>query len=229
MAAAHVKIGVACPNPGERAAFIEWLKSAGYQAVPMMSLESVTREMSANPFEALIADAALVSAVDLPRIVKMLGSNRPLILVGNPDQKIEEVPRDATWMPRPVTRDAFVLLIALAFAEGRPARRSPRTSVARLLSTVDGMAAKIVDVSSEGVRLEIPGASTSGLPPFFVLKVPAFGVAARVKRVWVSQPGPGHTWCGGIIERPSEKSARMPWPVFVKTAPIGNRRVELVD
>jgi hypothetical protein len=229
MAANHVKIGVACPIPGERAAFIDWLNSAGYQAVPMLSLESVAREMSANPFEALIADAALITAADLPRIVKMVGANRPIILVGNPDQRIEEVPRDATWMPRPVTKDFFTLSIALALAEGRPARRSPRTVVSRLLSTVDGMSAKIVDVSSEGVRLEIPGASTSGLPPFFQLKVPAFGVIAKVKRVWVSQPGPSHTWCGGIIERPAEKNAKMPWPVFVKTAPMGNHRLELVD
>lgn len=229
MTANHVKVGVACPSPGERAAFMEWLNSAGYQAVPMMSLESVAREMSANPFEALITDVALMSAADLPRIVKLLGVNRPLILVGHPEQRLEEVPRDATWMPRPVTRETFLLSIALALAEGRPARRSPRTVVSRLLSTVDGMAAKIVDVSSEGVRLEIPGASTSGLPPFFQLKVPAFGVIAKVKRVWVSQPGPSHSWCGGIIERPAEKSAKMPWPVFVKTAPMGNRRLELVD
>ena len=229
MAANSVKIGVACPIPGERAAFMEWLNTAGYQAVPMMSLESVTREMSANPFEAMIADASLLSASDLPRIVKMLGPNRPLILVGNPNQRLEEVPRDATWLPRPASQATFLLAIGLALAEGRPARRSPRTMVARLLSTVDGMSAKIVDVSSEGVRLEIVGTTTGGLPPFFQLKVPAFGVIAKVKRVWVSQPGPGHTWCGGIIERPAEKPAKMPWPVFVKTAPMGNRRLELVD
>ena len=230
MSANHqVKIGVACPIPGERAAFMEWLKDAGYQAVPMMSLESVSREMGANPFEALIADASLLSASELPRIVKMLGPNRPLVLVGNPSQKIEEVPRDATWMPRPVSQTTFQLSIGLALAEGRPARRSPRTMVSRMLSTVDGMSAKIVDVSSEGVRLEIPGASTSGLPPFFQLKVPAFGVIAKVKRVWVSQPGPNHSWCGGIIERAAEKNAKMPWPTFVKTAPMGNRRLELVD
>jgi hypothetical protein len=229
MAAHTVKVAVACPLSGERAAFTEWLNSAGYQAVPMVSLESVAREMAANPFEALIADAALVSAAELPRVVKMLGTNRPLILVGTADQKVEEVPRDATWMPRPVTRDVFLLSMGLALAEGRPARRSPRTVVSRLLSTVDGMSAKIVDVSSEGVRLEIPGATTSGLPPYFLLKVPAFGVIAKVKRVWVAQPGPSHSWCGGIIERPAERPAKMPWPVFVKTAPLGNRRLELVD
>lgn len=229
MAANTVKIGLACPIPGERAAFQEWLIEAGYQAVPMMSLESVTREMKANPFEALIADVALVSAADLPRIVKLIGFNRPLVLVGHPDQKIEEVPRDATWMPRPVSRGSFLLSIALALAEGRPARRSPRVAVRMLQSSVDGMPAKILDISGEGVRFDVPGAVSGNLPPEFILKVPAFGVAAKVKRVWVAQPGKGHTWCGGIIERGAEKGAKMPWPVFVKTAPYSNQTVELVD
>jgi hypothetical protein len=120
MAANTVKIGLACPIPGERAAFQEWLIEAGYQALPMMSIESVGREMKASPFEALIADVSLVTAADLPRIVRMIGFNRPLILVGNAEQQVEEVPRDAAWMPRPVSRDSFLLTVALALAEGRP-------------------------------------------------------------------------------------------------------------
>ena len=43
--------------------------------------------MATKPIEALIADVSLVSAADLPRIVKMLGLNRPLILVGAPEQR----------------------------------------------------------------------------------------------------------------------------------------------
>lgn len=224
-----VKIGLACPISGERAAFQEWLVDAGYQAVPMMTLESVVKEMKATPFEALIADVSFLTAAELPRLVKTIGYNRPLVLVGNPDQKIEDVPRDATWMPRPVSRDSFLLSIALALAEGRPARRSPRVAVRMLQSTVDGIPAKILDISSEGVRFDVPGAVSGTLPPEFLLKVPAFGVAAKVKRVWVTQPGKGHTWCGGIIERPAEKGAKMPWPVFVKTAPFSNQTLELVD
>ena len=229
MTANAVKIGLACPIPGERAAFQEWLIEAGYQAVPMMTLESVARDMKGNPFEALIADAALISAADLPRVVKMIGFNRPLVLVGNSDQKIEDVPRDATWMPRPVSRDAFLLSIALALAEGRPARRSPRLVVRPLQASIEGIPSRILDISAEGVRFDVPGAAPGTLPPEFLLKVPAFGVAAKVKRVWVAQPGKGHTWCGGIIERPAEKGSKMSWPVFVKTAPYSNQTLELVD
>jgi hypothetical protein len=234
MAANSVKIGVACPLPGERAAFLEWLSGTDYEPVPMLNLETVAKDLSARtidarnsearPIEALIADVSLVSAADLPRVVKMLGPNRPLVLVGAPKDRIEEVPRDATWISRPVTRDNFLLSIALALAEGRPARRSPRQVVPRLLATVDGVASKIVDVSDEGVRLEVTGQSTAALPPYFILKVPSFGVAAKVKRVWVT-PGPSHVWCGGIVERPAEKAGKMPWQAFVKTAPFASQKL----
>jgi hypothetical protein len=224
MAANPVKIGVACPIAGERAAFLEWLTLAGYAPVSMLSIDTVFRDMTTRPIEALIADVSLVAANDLPRIVKMLGPNRPLMLVGNPGDAIEAVPRDAAWIDRPVTRERFQLSVALALAEGRPARRSPRKMVPRLLSTIDGVASKLVDVSSEGVRLEVAGASPATLPPYFILKVPSFGVAAKVKRVWVATPGPDHLWCGGIIERQADKAAATPWNAFVRTAPTGKQR-----
>jgi hypothetical protein len=224
MAANKTKIGVACPLPGERAAFLEWLSGTDYEPVPIPNLESVAKDASARTLEAVIADVSFISAADLPRVVKMLGPNRPLVLVGAAKDRIEEVPRDATWISRPVTRDNFLLSIALALAEGRPARRSPRQMVPRLLATVDGIASKIVDVSDEGVRLEVTGQSTAALPPYFILKVPAFGVAAKVKRVWVT-PGPSHLWCGGIVERSAEKASKMPWKAFVEKAPTATQRL----
>src|SRR5262245_19306881 len=98
MSSAPIKIGVACPLPGERAAFLEWLKLAEYEPVPMVNIDGVARDMSSRPIEALVADVSLVPASALPRIVRTLGQNRPLILVGNPEQRIEDVPRDATWI-----------------------------------------------------------------------------------------------------------------------------------
>ena len=228
MAAQSVKIGVACPIPGERAAFLEWLTLAGYEPVPMLNIDTVGRDLATRPLEALIADVSLVSAADLPRVVKTLGANRPLVLVGEPEAAIEEVPRDATWIDRPVTRDTFLLSVALALAEGRPARRSPRKMVPRLMSSIDGVSSKIVDVSIEGVRLEITGASPSALPPYFTLRVPSFGVAAKVKRVWVAMPGQGSMWCGGIVERQADKNA-VAWNKFVANAPGGGQIQHLPD
>jgi hypothetical protein len=221
-----VKIGVACPIAGERAAFLEWLTAAGYEPVPMLNLEGIHRELASRPIEALIADVALVPKSDLPRLVKVLGPNRALILVGAPGEAIEEVPKDATWMDRPVTRDTFLLSVALGLAEGRPSRRSPRRLVPKLMSSVDGVSANVVDVSVEGVRLEITSASPASLPPYFTLKVPGFGVAAKVKRVWVAMPAQGSVWCGGIIERPSDKTVAN-WKKFISNAPkMGQQIIE---
>ena len=216
--ASKVRIGVACPIPGERAAFIEWLDSAGYEAVPMLDLDSVARELGVRPIEALISDARYVPATELPRIVRLLGSNRPLLLVGAPGTGPEAVPRDATWIDRPATKDTFLLLVALAFAEGRPARRSPRKFVPKLMSTIDGVAAKVMDVSDEGVRLEVCEVQTSALPPYFTLRVPGFGLAIKVKRVWVATPATGAMSCGGIIDKPLPK-IKTAWKTFVENAP----------
>ena len=222
---AAIRIGVACPIPGERAAFIEWLGAAEYEPIPMLSIDTLARDLVTRPIEALIADVQLVPATDLSRLVKILGPNRPLILVGNPDQAIEAVPKDAAWIDRPMTKDFFLLSIALALAEGRPARRSPRRIVPKLMSTIDGVNSKVVDVSSEGVRLEVTGAAPSALPPYFTLRVPAFGVAAKVKRVWVAMPAQGSVWCGGIIERPMAERNAVPWTKFLENAPVGGQAI----
>lgn len=213
------RIGVACPILGERAAFLDWLSTAGYEPVPMLDLDLLARELTARPVEALIADVSLIPAADLSRFIRTLGANRPLIVVGEPGQALEAVPRDVTWIDRPVTRDNFLLSIALALAEGRPARRSPRKPVPKLLSHIDGVSARIMDVSLEGVRLEVTGTAPPALPPFFTLRVPAFGVTAKVKRVWVAVPNQGSLWCGGIIDRGQVVKSEIAWSRFIQTAP----------
>ena len=213
------RIGVASMLTGERAAFLEWLTSAGYEPVPLADLDSVIRVFETGPLEALIADASLVPVSDFPRVVHMLGINRPLVLVGEPGAAPEAVPRDATWVDRPVTRDSFLLSVALALAEGRPARRYPRKFVGPLQSSIDGVLARVLDVSLEGIRLEVPGGQPSSLPPYFTLRVPKFGVVTRVKRVWVASPGAVGLWCGGTLDR-NALTAVTAWKTFVETVPV---------
>jgi len=183
----------------------------------MLDLDLLARDLSARPVEALIADVSLVPVTDLSRLVRLLGPNRPLIVVGEAAKALEAVPRDVTWIDRPATHETFLLSVALALAEGRPARRSPRKIVPKLPSQVDGVSAKVLDVSAEGVRLEVSG--TAALPPFFTLRVPGFGVTAKVKRVWVAMPNQGALWCGGIIDRGQSAKGEGAWSQFLENAP----------
>jgi hypothetical protein len=225
---ARISVGIACPVPGERAAFTEWLDAAGYNPVPMLDLDSLTLDLDTRPIEALIADVALLKPLDLPSLLKTLTPNRPLIVVGNPGTCLPNLRRDASWLDRPVSIDTLKLSVALGLAEGRPARRSRRKAVTHLPATMDGMDSQVVDVSVEGVRLLMRGAQPSALPPFFTLRVPGFGVATVVKRIWVAQPSTGIVSCGGIVERalPNSKAT---WKELVELTPSSSSFVASVQ
>ncbi len=213
----RIRIGVACPVLSERAVFLEWLSAAGYEPVPMLDL-SALGSGDGRPCEVLVADSALVPDRALPFILKCLGQNRPLILVGDPGLAPDCVLRDLSWIDRPVTPDALLLSVALALAEGRPARRSPRKHVTPLSSSIDGVNAQVLDVSAEGVRLELTGQQAITLPPLFTMRVPAFGVVTTVKRVWVAQPAPRSVWCGGTVVGTSPRAVSA-WRTLVDTVP----------
>ena len=216
---AQIRVGVACPIPAERAAFLEWLTGANYEPVPMLNVNSLVTVMESRPVEVLIADAGAMSADEIQFVMRLLGANRPLILIGETSTPSSKVPREASFLHRGVSQESLLLSVALALAEGRPARRSPRKPVSHLISSIDGVVSKVLDVSSEGVRLELAGTSAAtSLPPMFTMRVPAFGVVTTVKRVWVAQPGHRALWCGGTVVRTSPK-ATIAWKTLVDTAP----------
>jgi hypothetical protein len=220
----RIRIGVACPIPGERAAFIEWLDAAGYEPVPLLDVRSVASAIETRPMEAILVDNDIAPPSEMPALIRTLGPNRPIILIGEKDAAPAYVNRDASWLDRPVSYESFLMSIALALAEGRPARRSPRKPVAPLMSSIDGISSQVLDVSLEGVRLELHAGHSVSLPPMFTMRVPAFGVVTTVKRVWVTHPGQRALWCGGTVVRSSPKAA-IAWQTLVDTAPTSMHKI----
>jgi hypothetical protein len=220
----RIAIGVGCHRPGERAAVLDWLSDGGYDPVALADLTKVSDEVSSRRIEAVVADMEFVGAGEVPSLVRRLGVNRPLVLIGDAGKAPSGALRDLSWLDRPVTRDGLLLSVALALAEGRPARRSPRRAVERLTSSVDGVSAYLLDVSSEGVRVEIAGLRPGALPPYFTLRVPSFGLRAAVRRVWVTAPHAQGLWCGGLVEGvlPGSEST---WSTLVAEAPAPQRLV----
>lgn len=210
-------IGIACPIPKERAAFVEWLEAAGYKPVPILDLHTLSTDMENRPIEALVADATAVAKVGLGALLRILTANRPLVIIGKLNWCPQELRHMASWLDRPVSMSEFTLGVALALAEGRPARRSARKNVLHLPATVDGVTSQVLDVSNEGVRLRVKSTTASTLPPYFTLRVEVFGVATLVQRAWVTHPGDHTVVCGGIIQRHLPRS-RM-WTHLVAMAP----------
>jgi hypothetical protein len=218
------RIGLACPRPRERAELLEWCETAGFHPIPMINASSISRELDGEGFEALIIDTDLTASRDAAYVLRTLDRNRPLIVIGDASaiELSDAARRDVTYLKRPLTRDAFVLGVTLALAEGRPARRSPRRMVSRLHATVESVPVRIIDVSYEGIRLEVPEGHRSTLPPFFAVKVPMFGVNVVGKRVWVNnalnRDAQNMFWCGVRLERNTER-AKTAWLSLVDHAP----------
>jgi hypothetical protein len=202
-----------------------WLAAAGYQPVPMRDLRSLARDLEQQPIEALVASAHVVSQVGLAAVLKILTLNRPLVVVGQLDACSPELRRRVSWLDWPTSVDALALGVALALAEGRPVRRSARKSVWYLPASIDGVVSQVVDVSNEGVRLQLKNTTPLTLPPYFTLRVEAFGVAAVVQRAWVARSEARTVVCGGRIQQDLPRSKT--WTHLVAMAPVASTVTEI--
>ena len=80
----------------------------------------------------------------------------------------------------------------------------------------------LIDVSNEGLRVEIPAGKVSPAP-FFVVHVPVLNIALSVQRVWVSNAlraasGPA-AWCGVTLVQNSYRAEQL-WRGFVASVPV---------
>jgi hypothetical protein len=115
----------------------------------------------------------------------------------------------------------LMCFVAMAILDTRPVRRSIRKIVNRFDAVADGAPAYIVDVSHEGLRLEMARDRRSPLPPYFTIRVPIVGVAMVVQRMWTqSSSRPDATiWYGGALSQ-DRVSVQQAWRTFVDNIPV---------
>jgi DNA-binding response OmpR family regulator len=218
----RTRIAVATRSRAERATLGAWLDSADFQAVPVANIGASAREIQALKFEMLIVDAELMTLGSLMHVARYRATPLPVIVIGDadPDAEVDAWRRGASYLVRPIERAGLLFAVSLALAEGRPLRRSPRKLVPRLHGLIDGVPSHVLDVSQEGVRLEVAERHRTSLPPAFTLRVPVFNVAVLVQRVWVSTGvGPSsQLWCGGALTRNPQRSAQS-WQMLVDMTP----------
>lgn len=205
------RVGVACPRTGERAAVCDWLRSAGFEPVVLVDACFVNTEVAGPPLVLVVADASLLTPPFLAALRKG-DPNRPVLALGDAGDPGEGAlaRRDVQFHVRPIDERALLLAVSLAAAEGRSQRRSARRVVPRLASTIDGEPAVLIDVSNEGLRLEV-GAATGArrLSPQFVVQVPLLRVGVAVQRVWVRSAPAGtdrKVQCGASLLSSDERT-----------------------
>jgi hypothetical protein len=212
------RVIVALPDRTEGSFVATWLSENQCEPVHRSHQGAAAKEIETGAFDLLIADASWVVSGAIRTAGRSRNPSAATILVGDvTDHRAMAVSAQATYLTRPIDLAVLSCFVMMALMDGRPVRRSPRKAVQRFDVLVNDAPASIVDVSAEGLRLEVSRVP----PPFFAVKIPLVGVAVIAKRMWTKPPSKPASaiWCGGALSnnRPNSEEA---WRSFVDTVPV---------
>lgn len=217
------RVIVALPNLNECALVADWLSAEGFEPLARSSSRAAFDDMHARPFDLLIADAAFAFRDGLHARSRARNPLTPTIVIGGTarEPRGEAVTPQIMYLTRPIEHALLLCFVSMAFMDSRPTRRSVRKPVSQFDAFVNGLPARLLDVSNEGLRLEVPPEQRSPLPPYFNIRVPLVGVSVTAQRVW-TRTSPRHAsvrWYGGALAQnriPAERA----WRSFVDTIPV---------
>jgi hypothetical protein len=213
------RVIVCLPKPSESTAIADWLLADHFEPVRRLTPDGALEDMR-RPFALLVTD------VSLHRLVTQCRAQHPqipIILIGNAATATHGDPlgTHTMYLSRPIDRAVLMCFVAMAILESRPNRRSVRKPVNYFDAVANGVASRIVDVSAEGLRLEVPHDARSALPPFFTVRVPLVGVSVAVQRMWSqsSSAKRASIWYGGALSN-NRAGIAQAWRAFVDTIPV---------
>ena len=211
---------VATPLAEECGELAAWLEAESFEAIIRPTLKTAIDTVSGQPFDLLIADAGFVLTSGLRGFGLARFRETPVIVLGNADdgRACSPLGSQVMFLERPVDRAVFICTVTMALMEARAERRSPRRPVRPFEALVNGEASHIIDVSKEGVRLELPRHRM--VTPNFVMRVPIIDLGVSVQRRWVRVPRReekiGVMWCGAELYQNTLR-AEQNWLRFIDT------------
>jgi hypothetical protein len=223
------RVVVATPPTVESKALPDWLSSAGFEPIRLSNPGRLADELSQCRLDLLVV-ASTFAAVAI-NAVRARNPQLPVVVLGDADPAAEAqaTARGAVYLTRPIERELLVCMVGMAIAETRQVRRSERKPT-RLAVVVQGVSSQIIDVSREGMRLEIPRRVTVGPPPpIFDVHVPMLGVALNVRRLWIASAPPSlnnATWYGGELSN-NTRRVELAWHTLVDALSARRSSVEL--
>lgn len=214
------RVVVASPDRAEVALLADWLVAEGLDAVPVRSLPSAIQEVQSRSFDVLIADARFAFEGQLHSVARTHNARAPLVVLGGSEAGAAAERIGTFHVGRPVDQTLLLCNVAMAIVEGRPTRRSMRKRIAPIDALVDGAEAYVIDVSNDGLRLEIPRRRTAP-PPHFTVRLPLVGIALSVRRVWMATAPTEYAdlaWCGVELFQAHPRAVQQ-WRAFVDALP----------
>jgi hypothetical protein len=226
------QVVVAVPDAGEARDLSSWLEAEGFDASRYTSARSAADAILAQPFDLLVADCNFMLTGGVRGFGLARVRETPVVVLGDAAESKACAPLGSQimFLERPVDPATFICMVTMALMDARAERRSPRTPVRPFEATVNGVRSQIIDVSREGVRLELPKDRRMATPTF-VMRVPLIGVGVAVQRRWVRMPRTDEAveimWCGGQLVQNSA-AAEQGWRRFIDTlvTVVSSPRVE---
>ncbi len=201
----------------------EWLSAAGYAARVIRTFAAARAELDGVSPALLVAQIKLgaYNGLHLAIRARSRGSKTPVILVGDRDSVLQtEADRlHASYLTTPLEEQVLLETLRRAEAEYRPTRRSPRKRVPMLDALVNDVEARVLDVSYEGLRLQLSDQQPTTIPPYFMVRIPLFNVSCRAQRIWtLDPPDKDGLWCGATIVGVDPAGA-VAWRALVDSVP----------
>lgn len=206
-----ILVGVALTNQDESRAISAWLAAAEMEVETLVEACKVESNLSGRGVGCLVADGALLASGYLTS-VRRHDARVPVVAVVDAGAQHDSALARAgvSVVTRPLDQAALVLAVSLAHGEGRQARRHVRKRSPRVPSRAGGAPATIVDISSDGVRLELPRAYAAHLGPQFRLEVPMVALDVVLQRAWVASASADSVQCGAKLVNPNQ-SQTLAW------------------
>ena len=214
---------VVVPDPGLANTLVDWLATGAYTGRVVRTFEAARAELDTAAPDLLVAQVKLgaYNGLHLAIRSRSRGAKTPVILIGDPDPVLQaEAERhQAAYLTPPLTEQLVMDTVRRAERDYRPTRRSPRKRVPMLDALVNEVEARVLDVSYEGLRLQVGDQQPATIPPYFMLRIPRFNVSCRAQRVWtLDPPDKNGLWCGATIVGVDPAGA-VAWRALVDSVP----------
>ncbi len=198
-------VGLALSDRAERDVVAAWLATADMVVEVLVEACKVDADVAGRGLSCVVMDESLWRRGFLASLRKH-DPRLPVVAVVSASAVADadgDLARAGVGVvARPLDAEALVLAVSLAFGEGRQARSRIRTRTPRVPSRVGGASATILDISANGVRLEVPLTALARLGPQFRLHVPMVALDVVVRRAWVGHAVGGLVQCGARLVNP---------------------------
>lgn len=204
-----IRVGVAVQDRDERARVAEWLTRAEMTVEMLVGACAVDPDVAVPGLGCVVADGTALARGYLARLRRQDPRLPVVAIVDGKDADDASFPPGVSVVARPFDAGTLALQVALAFGEGRRARRGTRRATG-VPSKVGASSATIVDISADGVRLALPRSVGAALSPHFRLQVAMVALDVVMRRVWV-RPSDGDTIECGAVLADADPSQHLAW------------------